>query len=873
MDLEATFLQFRQRRDPATLGAVFDACADELFGLALHLTRDHAMAEDVLQTTFLVAIERAGSWQSTRPLRPWLLGILHREVKVARRRTRRSPDPARLAMGRDEGPETVVLAAEVRAAVQQALGAMPEPYRAVLDLHLVQTLPPAAIAERLQRSSGSVRTQLWRGLELLRQRLPQGLAIGLAAAATAQAPLAAVRARVLAASAGAGVVSTGSAVALGVLMKKVLVAAFVLLVGFVVWQLRALDPSPAPAAATPGVAGVEPVASPGEVPEAREREPLATDASRSSAIAAPAPETVVANKAIELRVRVLDLAGAVVPGIEVEGFVPQAAILADGLPRVPSSREACVRQFVATTDDEGRARVTLTGPTLLSARKAGVGWSGDRLVRAGSRRLPDELVLVLQPRGAVRGRVLHADGRPAVGARVEASLSDGGIEILGPPAVLADAEGRFVLEGVAGSEWIWDHSLIAVIGSEYSRRRKLVFEAGVVHEVELRFQGAHAVRGVLVDEHGAPSAGHVRLQGKPGTDTADTVGRGECGADGRFEFPLDGGGSYWLVGGCEGKAPAFASVEVDVAHAERFVPLRMTALVPVQGRVVDERGQPLAGRVVAVEPELLLAELLFAKPSEDVVAEASLRMQCDVLGGWPRPTSDTDGHFRALLPPGWRCRASTAALPGSREFWSHSDPFTTPATDVRLVVRAQDAEGFVLTGRVVADADGAPIAAAVIERVRHDDRQWSGLDVGRVQAGVFRIGPLGRTGGDMFAFTAEGFARTVVGPFDLAGREQNVVVRLPRCGGVRCRVLRANGTPAASAFVVLIRDADDPLGPSWQGATDGEGWLTFEEVEPRALRVHAWASREALFADVEPAKAVVVVRPQQIAEVVVQLAR
>jgi hypothetical protein len=37
--------------------------------------------------------------------------------------------------------------------------------------------------------------------------------------------------------------------------------------------------------------------------------------------------------------------------------------------------------------------------------------------------------------------------------------------------------------------------------------------------------------------------------------------------------------------------------------------------------------------------------------------------------------------------------------------------------------------------------------------------------------------------------------------------------------------------------------------------------------------VHAWASREASFADVEPAKAVVVVRPQQLAEVVVQLAR
>jgi hypothetical protein len=400
-----------------------------------------------------------------------------------------------------------------------------------------------------------------------------------------------------------------------------------------------------------------------------------------------------------------------------------------------------------------------------------------------------------------------------------------------------------------------------------------VFEAGVVQEVELRFQGAFVVRGVLVDEHGAPSAGHVRLQGKPGTDTADTVGRGECGDDGRFEFPLDGGGSYWLVGGRFGKAPAVAVLEVDAARPERVLPLRMAALVPVDGRVVDERGQPLAGRVVAVDPELLLAELLFSAPSEDADAVAWMRLQCDVLGGWPRPTSDADGRFQAMLPPGWRCRALTAALPGSRELWSRSDPFTTPATDVRLVVRAQDAEGFVLTGRVVADADGTPIASAVIERVHHDDRHGSGLDVGRVQAGAFRIGPLARSGGDSFAFTAEGFARTVVGPFDLGAREQDLVVRLPRWGSVRCRVLRANGTPAASAFVVLVREGVDAGGPGPQGATDGEGWHTFDEVEPRSLQVHAWASREAVFADVEPAKAVVVVRPQQLAEVVVQLAR
>lgn len=160
MDLEATFQQFRRTREPGALGAVFDATADDLFGLALHLTRDHAMAEDVLQATFLVAIERAHRWQPDRPLRPWLLGILHREVKVARRRARRTPDGSRVATKPSEPPEIVLLAAEVRDAVRVALGELPEPYRGVVDLHLVQALSPAAIVARLQRSSGKgVRTE------------------------------------------------------------------------------------------------------------------------------------------------------------------------------------------------------------------------------------------------------------------------------------------------------------------------------------------------------------------------------------------------------------------------------------------------------------------------------------------------------------------------------------------------------------------------------------------------------------------------------------------------------------------------------------------------------------------------------------------
>jgi len=59
-ETDRLFAEFRRRGDPRALGQVYDRLAPELLRLALHTTRDPGVAEDVLQATFLVAIERSG---------------------------------------------------------------------------------------------------------------------------------------------------------------------------------------------------------------------------------------------------------------------------------------------------------------------------------------------------------------------------------------------------------------------------------------------------------------------------------------------------------------------------------------------------------------------------------------------------------------------------------------------------------------------------------------------------------------------------------------------------------------------------------------------------------------------------------------------
>src|SRR6202008_2995852 len=94
--LEQLFLRYRQRGDAAALGEVFDRTAPELLKLAMHLVRDASEAEDVLQATFLAAIKRADSFDASRPLTPWLTGILARQAGLARRRARRVVEEDRL---------------------------------------------------------------------------------------------------------------------------------------------------------------------------------------------------------------------------------------------------------------------------------------------------------------------------------------------------------------------------------------------------------------------------------------------------------------------------------------------------------------------------------------------------------------------------------------------------------------------------------------------------------------------------------------------------------------------------------------------------------------------------------------------------------
>jgi RNA polymerase sigma-70 factor (ECF subfamily) len=230
--LEQLFERFRERGDVAALGHVFDETAPTLAGLARRLTRDRTAAEDLVQATFLAAIENEKSFDRTRALMPWLAGILVRQAALARRK--RSPELTIEAHEphADADPLRQLAARELSDALALALERLSPADREVLVPLLLDEKRAVEIARELGRRPDTVHMRIHRGLVRLRRLLPAGFALGGIAAFWPRHGLANVRAEILrrAAHAVGGppiAAATGSSTVLigGVLMVKHLVLA------------------------------------------------------------------------------------------------------------------------------------------------------------------------------------------------------------------------------------------------------------------------------------------------------------------------------------------------------------------------------------------------------------------------------------------------------------------------------------------------------------------------------------------------------------------------------------------------------------------------------------------------------------------------
>jgi RNA polymerase sigma-70 factor (ECF subfamily) len=459
--LEGLFERFRRRGDVAALGEVFDAAAPELLRVAMALGREPADADDLLQQTFLTAIERAERYDAERRLVPWLLGILVHHARDRRRLARRPLDPTRLARPAPRTPPEALLDAEVEQALEQAFRELSTRDRVVLEAYLAHGKGAAQIAHELGGSPGAVRMQIHRGLERLRKLLPAGLAVGAAGGALSAQGLDVVRANVL--SAAERVASTllppsGARAptsvnppleTIGVLMgKKVVAVALALALCALLWNWMGRERAPGfgdsgenlPARASAPTAPVEEFAR-----SAERADPLGEQRREVGRAASTLEGDALVGA---LRGRLVERSGAPVAGmpvalLELQDHALFASLEAGAAPTAP-------RLFAAQATSDSAGVFVLSGARTFGALHAlGIDLGGARpsvrvldvaFVAGECAELGD---IVLAPTAVVRGRVVDEHGAPVAGARVRAGaltdfLVQHGLYELGAGAALGE---------------------------------------------------------------------------------------------------------------------------------------------------------------------------------------------------------------------------------------------------------------------------------------------------------------------------------------------------------------------------------------------------------------------------------------------------
>ncbi|MFT5198805.1 MAG: RNA polymerase sigma factor (sigma-70 family) [Planctomycetota bacterium] len=176
--IEHLFRRYRDHHDAEALAQVYDRVAPQLIGLARRFQGPKSDGQDLLQETFLVALKKPESWDDSRPLLPWLLGILaNRALKNLRKEARHLQNEPR-SESESLDPAQVASASEFQSHLDSAIDTLPTTLAQTVRGSLIEGHSPSQLAIALGLAPGTVRQRLFRGMQSIRWQL-RGWALAL----------------------------------------------------------------------------------------------------------------------------------------------------------------------------------------------------------------------------------------------------------------------------------------------------------------------------------------------------------------------------------------------------------------------------------------------------------------------------------------------------------------------------------------------------------------------------------------------------------------------------------------------------------------------------------------------------------------------
>jgi RNA polymerase sigma-70 factor (ECF subfamily) len=165
------------RGDQEAIGRLYDRHQGTMYGLAMRITNDASLAQDVVQEAMLGVWRNASRFDASRAkARTWMLALVHHRAIDAVRRRRASvalPEP-------DVPPPAALVLPDIwddvagrldAAAIRDALGRVPAMQREVIELAYFGGRTQQEIAQQVGIPLGTVKSRVRLGLLALRAEL------------------------------------------------------------------------------------------------------------------------------------------------------------------------------------------------------------------------------------------------------------------------------------------------------------------------------------------------------------------------------------------------------------------------------------------------------------------------------------------------------------------------------------------------------------------------------------------------------------------------------------------------------------------------------------------------------------------------------
>ena len=177
-------LEALQAGDRAEFARLVDAYSTQIYRLALKMLADEQDAEDVLQNTFMKALQSIKSFEGRSSVSTWLYRIAVNEALMS---VRRQKPTVPVAMDYEDDddeiqhpnqftdwcclPEEDLLSAEAKRHLDVAVRRLPEKLRVVFILRDIEGLSIRETSEALDLTETAVKTRLLRARINLREQL------------------------------------------------------------------------------------------------------------------------------------------------------------------------------------------------------------------------------------------------------------------------------------------------------------------------------------------------------------------------------------------------------------------------------------------------------------------------------------------------------------------------------------------------------------------------------------------------------------------------------------------------------------------------------------------------------------------------------